>query len=438
MSGRLGYGSEQSLGGSPGTVPSAIGDVPLGVKAHAVVCGTATTCIIHGDGLVRCWGLGYKGSLATGSENSVGHVPTLLPRDAADADIGVRVLDLVVSAHACALVEAAEHAALGHLRCWGPNQHGQLGYGNTRDVGDTPATTPRLIGNVPVGALVRQVDVGLYHTCVVTEAFRLRCWGGNEFGQLGYGRAGTLGDTAATVPALNGDVDVGPLRVLRVSCGAWHTCVLLEDQSVKCWGRGETASGPGGAIGYGDDQDMSPHGYVTVQPAQLRAVRVGGKVALLRSGRAHTCAVMLDENQAEDDEVGSSRIRCWGWNSFGQLGYGHRRSVGADASFLPMHAGDVPVDPVKHDPWMVIDIRREFALLPYGRHGAELPFRVAYSPGALAKLAAFGGALLCAVFLAWNALCRRSGPREQIAATDAPRTIGVNLDSGGGGGGKRD
>jgi alpha-tubulin suppressor-like RCC1 family protein len=375
MSGRLGYGSEQSLGGSPGTVPSAVGDVPLGVKASAVVCGTATTCIIHGEGLVRCWGLGYRGSLGAGSDDSVGHMPTRLPRDAPDADVGARVLDLVVSAHTCALVEAAEHVALGHVRCWGPNNIGQLGYGHTDAVGDTPTTTPRVRGNVPVGALVRQVDVGLYHTCVVTEAFRLRCWGGNEFGQLGLGRAGDAGGTPSTTPEQLGDIDVGPLRVLRVACGAWHTCVLLEDQSVKCWGRGETASGPAGAIGYGDDKFMSPYGYLTVRPAQLRAVRVGGKVALLRAGRAHTCAVLLDENAAEDDEVASTRIRCWGWNSFGQLGYGHRRSVGADTSFLPPHAGDVPVDPVRHDPWMVIDTERELALQPYGRHGHELPFR---------------------------------------------------------------
>lgn len=428
MSGRLGYGSEQSLGGSPGTVPSSIGDVPLGVKAQAVACGTATTCIIHGQGQVRCWGLGFKGALGTGSEDSVGHVPTLLPRDAADADVGARVLDLVVSAHACALVEAAENAALAHVRCWGPNLHGQLGYGHARDVGATPSLTPRHAGNVPVGALVRQIDVGLYHTCVVTDAFRLRCWGGNEFGQLGYGRAGNLGDTAETTPAQNGDVDVGPLRVLRVSCGAWHTCVLLEDQSVKCWGRGETASGPGGAIGYGDDQEMSPFGYVPLTPAALRAVRVGGKVALLRSGRAHTCAVMLDENSPEDDEVASTRIRCWGWNSFGQLGYGHRRSVGADASFLPMHAGDVPVDPVKHDPWLVIDIRREFALAPYGKHGAELPFRSAR----FAATTFLGGAavaallLLALVALLW----RNSGAStRELAGTDAPpRSVGVNLD----------
>lgn len=436
MSGRLGYGSEQSLGGTPGTVPAAVGDVPLDVRADAVACGTATTCVLHSGGRVRCWGLGYKGALGLGHEESVGHIPTQLPRDTPDVDVGGRVLDIAVSAHACVLVATSRDASLGTLRCWGPNHSGQLGYGHTLEVGATPDLIPSAVGDVPIGALVRQFDVGLYHTCVVTEDFRLRCWGGNEFGQLGYGREGDLGATPDTTPEKMGDIDVGPRRVLRVACGAWHTCVLLDDHRVKCWGRGETASGPAGAIGYGDDKFMSPYGYLTVKPSQLRTLPVGGKVALIRAGRGHTCAVLLDEDAAEDDEVASSRIRCWGWNSFGQLGYGHRRSVGADSSFLPSHAGDVPVDPVKHDPWMIISAEHELARQPYGAHGALLPFGRSStlwgtSMSSLAALVLVAGGALCALFLFFRRRSAAAGgaslsasARSQHSATSTTTLTG--------------
>ena len=94
--------------------------------------------------------------------------------------------------------------------------------------------------------MVRQVDVGLYHTCVVTETHTLRCWGSNQYGQLGYGKAGNLGNQPDTTPAQVGDVPMGGKKVLRVATGAWHTCVLLDDHTVKCWGRGSTGSGPAG------------------------------------------------------------------------------------------------------------------------------------------------------------------------------------------------
>lgn len=70
MSGRLGYGTENSLGDTPGTVPSAVGDVPLGnLVVEEVAAGTATTCVLHSGGKVRCWGLGYMGSLGIGQCN---------------------------------------------------------------------------------------------------------------------------------------------------------------------------------------------------------------------------------------------------------------------------------------------------------------------------------------------------------------------------------
>ena len=323
LSGRLGYGTENSLGDTPGTVPSAVGDVPLGdLVVEEVAAGTATTCVLHSGGKVRCWGLGYMGSLGigqcyfsecfccmlcynffctkktnvnmfthTGSETSYGATPTTLPRVAPDVDVGARVLSIVVSAHTCALVAVTGVSQGGALRCWGPNDEGQCGYGHVQPIGATRETVPRLVGDVPIGDFVRQVDVGLYHTCVVTLQYSLRCWGSNIYGQLGYGRAGNVGETPETTPARVGDVPMPRgLKVLRVATGAWHTCVLLSDHNVRCWGRGHGLTGPAGAIGYGDEATRGEKGYVNVAPRDLPPVPLGAgvRVGAVRSGRAHT------------------------------------------------------------------------------------------------------------------------------------------------------
>ena len=79
--------------------------------------------------------------------------------------------------HTCALLDN------GRVRCWGNGYWGQLGYGNTNDIGDDEA--PASAGDVDVGGVAVQLAVGYSHTCVLLETNRVRCWGENEAGQLG-------------------------------------------------------------------------------------------------------------------------------------------------------------------------------------------------------------------------------------------------------------
>jgi alpha-tubulin suppressor-like RCC1 family protein len=99
--------------------------------------------------------------------------------------------------HACAIL------ANGAVRCWGFGADGRLGYGNPSNIGDDE--TPASVGDVPVGGATIQLS-GFSHTCALLDTGKIRCWGFNDFGQLGYGNTEELGDDETAASA--GDVPV--------------------------------------------------------------------------------------------------------------------------------------------------------------------------------------------------------------------------------------
>jgi alpha-tubulin suppressor-like RCC1 family protein len=204
----------------------------------------------------------------------------------------------------------------GNVRCWGAGNVGQHGYGNTNDVGDDE--TPASVGDVNVGGVVTQLVAGSVHTCALLTNGAVRCWGGANNGRLGYGNANNIGDDES--PAQAGDVNVGG-AVKQLAAGGAHTCALLEAGDARCWGNGSR-----GRLGYGNTDDIGDD----ESPAQAGDVSVGGVVKQLVAGRDHTCALL---------DTGS--VRCWGFNFSGQLGYGDTNDIGDDET--PASAGDLVV-----------------------------------------------------------------------------------------------
>jgi alpha-tubulin suppressor-like RCC1 family protein len=277
--------------------------------AEQVIAGGQHTCALLDMGTVRCWGRGLSGRLGYGNSEDVGAVDT--PASAGDIDVGGVVIGLAAGAsHTCALLES------GAVRCWGSSGSGQLGYGNTENVGEVD--TPASAGDVEVGGPVKQIVAAGLHTCALLESGAVRCWGSSGSGQLGYGNTETVGDDES--PASAGDVDVGG-PVKQLAAGGGHTCALLEAGTVRCWGGGGS-----GKLGYGNTENVGD----ADTPASAGDVDVGGIVKQLAAGTSHTCALL---------EAGT--VRCWGSGGFGRLGYADTANVGDDAT--PADVGDVVV-----------------------------------------------------------------------------------------------
>jgi alpha-tubulin suppressor-like RCC1 family protein len=260
---------------------------------------------------VRCWGLADFGGLGYGNTEPVGI--TRPPSAAGDLDLGGDVVQLTAGAyHTCALLEG------GRVRCWGFNVGGVLGYGHTRSIGDNE--TPASAGDLSLGGVAVRLVAGAAHTCAMLDTGGVRCWGVGVDGPLGYGNQASIGDN--DVPSSVGEVRVAlDRRVIQLANGVSRTCALLDDGTVRCWGRGTSGQlGHGNTTNIGDDE----------LPAAVGAVPIGERVVSLAARGGHTCAVVAD-----------GLVRCWGEGFYGVLGYAGTAHVGDDET--PAEVGDVDV-----------------------------------------------------------------------------------------------
>jgi alpha-tubulin suppressor-like RCC1 family protein len=203
----------------------------------------------------------------------------------------------------CALLENQK------VKCWGENNYGQLGYGHTNHLGDDESLSS--YGEVSIGDDVVQMDISTisYHTCAVLKSDdALKCWGLNNQGQLGYGHTNNLGDDE--VPSSYGDISFGN-KVLQIATGYTHTCALSGGQQVRCWGSnsvGQTGYGTNTAIGDDEAADSAP--YLDFG---------SGGALMVSNGNAHTCAIGKNDS-----------LYCFGLGSSGQTGHGNTNNIGDD------------------------------------------------------------------------------------------------------------
>jgi len=311
--GRLGYGNTNNV-----TDPRSVGPVDLGPgrTATAISAGAGHTCAVLDDGSVRCWGYGGDGRLGYGNTNNVTDPGPVGPVDLGQGRTAKAVT--AGSAHTCALLDN------GTVRCWGYAYDGNLGYSNTKNVGDNK--TPGAVGPVDLGAgrTAKAITAGQRHTCALLDNGSVRCWGYGLDGRLGYGNTDAIGDNET--PGSVGPVDLGAGRTAKaLTAGTAHTCAVLDDGSVRCWGNGGN-----GRLGYGDLMDIGDN----EAPGSAGPVDLGPErtATAITAGGAHTCA-----------RLDNGSVLCWGDGSNGQLGYCNQDSIGDDES--PGFAGAVSLAP---------------------------------------------------------------------------------------------
>ncbi len=300
--GQLGYGDDTAIGDDE--TPDTAGEVDLGAgrRALAIAAGGDHTCAVLDDDSARCWGEADWGALGYGNTDDVGDDETPGSVNAIDFGAGRTVTAITTDVyHSCAILDD------GSVRCWGLGQEGQLGYGDTDDVGDDE--TPGSVGGVDLGAgrTAVAISAGQYHTCAILDDGSVRCWGDASDGQLGYGNQTDIGDNES--PASVGPVDLGAGRTaVGITTGDDHSCAVLDDRTVRCWGLGFR-----GQLGYGNTNDIGDD----ESPATAGAVMVGADAWAITAGAEHTCVVLED-----------GVVACWGRGDGGVLGYGNEDTIG--------------------------------------------------------------------------------------------------------------
>ena len=210
--GQLGAGT---LDASSTPVPT-LGSGPMG-KLLQVGAGRYHACGIWAGGEVRCWGANFDGQLGTGDTMStVKPVPI-----AAKPDPNIHRVSSGDS-HSCLLISGG--LARAKVRCWGDNSELQLGVS-----GPTHSSTPLDLDLPGKTADISDLQAGAYHNCVLRSDGSVLCWGDNSQQQLGVPLP-----TLSAVPQLV-KLPAGAYAV-AISAGEHHTLALLKDGRVLCWG----------------------------------------------------------------------------------------------------------------------------------------------------------------------------------------------------------
>ena len=219
------------------------------------------------------------------------------------------------------------------VKCWGKNSDGQLGYGDTNNRGDAADEISDDLEFINLGTdssdipyTAKAISLGQDHTCAILNTGGVKCWGYNDKGQLGYGDTDNRGDDANEMGNdlefinLGTDSSDTPYTAKAISLGQDHTCAILNTGDVKCWGKNSD-----GQLGYDDTDnrgDDSGEMGNDLEFINLGTDDTGNPYTAkaISLGQDHTCAIL------NNDEV-----KCWGKNSDGQLGYDDTNNRGDDS-----------------------------------------------------------------------------------------------------------
>jgi alpha-tubulin suppressor-like RCC1 family protein len=246
---------------------------PAGRQWAQLAAGWLHSCGLDTTRAMWCWGDNEWGQLGTGDTVSSPH-PILVTGLGAVATISA------FGPTTCAITVA------GAPYCWGPNWNGELGTGDT-----TARLTPT---KVSVSALATRTFTSIApsdsHTCALDTARRAWCWGFNGSGRLGTGdQAARLNPTLVTTAA-------GPApEFVEVRTGVAHTCAIDTQQRGWCWGQNGL-----GQLGISSTVHQSYPTQITVSA-----------FTSVSPGDSHTCGLSTD-----------GTAYCWGYNDYGQLGTG--------------------------------------------------------------------------------------------------------------------
>jgi alpha-tubulin suppressor-like RCC1 family protein len=241
----------------------------------SLVLGGGHTCAVSGSTELYCWGSNASGQLGIGNTTN-----QLIPTQVTFMSKSTITNLVLGGAHTCAVSGGNE------LYCWGYNNYGQLGIGNTTN--QLIPTQVTFMSKSTITSLV----LGDYHTCAVIGSTELYCWGSNVSGQLGIGNTtNQLIPTQVTFMSKS--------TITNLVLGGAHTCAVSGGTELYCWGYNNY-----GQLGIGNTTKQLLPTQVTFMSKST--------ITNLALGDYHTCAVS-----------GSTELYCWGYNAFGQLGIGN-------------------------------------------------------------------------------------------------------------------
>lgn len=259
--------SAESGGGTTAPTRAAMG---------LIAAGNRTNCAVISERLA-CWGNNFDGQLGDGTTTQrqiASYVPGLT---------GVQSVAVGYS-HTCVIVTG------GGVKCWGDGGYGQLGNEDATSDSLVPVDVCAVNGcsnGLLSGAT--QIAIGTGFSCALLASGGVVCWGFNMSHQLGI--------STSQISWINYPMEVpGLTNVVSITSGSDHSCAVINDGTMKCWGQGAN-----GRLGNGGTTSSTP---VTVDRAGVTGVTAAATTQYA------TCAI-----------VTGAKVKCWGGDSANELGY---------------------------------------------------------------------------------------------------------------------
>lgn len=314
----------------PAIIGMGTGSGAGGLNPVDVAAGSISACAVFDDGTAKCWGYsgyganGYNGAGGNIDANSMGENITFVPIGAG------RTLTKIEGGHYhhCGLMDN------GGVKCWGYNPYGNLGQDDILNWGQNQSTlNVYTMPAINLGLPATKISSGIYHACAILNDGTVKCWGYNAYGQLGQNHTNHVGTGGGSMAALTA-VNLGGNTAVDITCGNYYTCAVLSNGKARCWGYNPYGNlGTGNAINYGSDG-------AAASMANIPEISFAGRtIVKILAGGYHTCA-LLD----------NATLRCWGYNAYGELGYGDNVNRGvapgqmSTLTTVPLGTGRTVVD----------------------------------------------------------------------------------------------
>lgn len=352
----MGLGDTNHRGDEPGEMGDNLSIIELGTNFEVIIvaCGGYHTCALSTSNDVKCFGANWYGELGSGHTQNIGDSVREMVDILSVVNLGTTFTAIQIK---CGYALSCALSANFEVKCWGFNDRGQLGQGDTEHRGDNINEMGDNLIAIDLGSNFRvsSIRLGPVYVCAVSVDQDVKCWGGNGDGILGLGdttpRGYTSGQMGDDLPAL--DLGTGFVPQL-IGGGNGHNLALSINDSLKSWGLNSY-----GELGYGDTNNRGDEPNEMGQ--YLSTIDLGSGYTVFGISTSyfgrHSCALL--ENGT--DFVG---LKCWGYNVFGQLGLGdtdHRgdqvNEMGDELSFIyikfpalstPTPTSNPTADPTSH------------------------------------------------------------------------------------------
>lgn len=280
-----------------------------------IVSGDSHNCAIAFNDKVYCWGNNKYGQLGTSTND--GRCRTTIDTDGTSTAYcwspqilnyggitpGAKIIDIAIGSYnTCVLTDEAS----GNAYCWGLNNYGQLGNGDT-----TNRPTPIKVSGFD-NARIISISIGEQHTCALVSSDTMvgssnaYCWGLNNYGQLGNNPIADNGNIFQSQPPYTYNKLVPTLVSSNIifssiMAGGWgHSCAITSVGKIYCWGNNDF-----GQIG----RDGGSNALSRSIPTEISGGGIFSSLSKVNGSVQYNCALGTDK-----------KIYCWGHNGYGQLG----------------------------------------------------------------------------------------------------------------------